>query len=68
MADAFDTIVIVSDPRAVPGRADRLAYADDYRLLERRWLKAPTAVRDLPLMRDRVLCPRRRAEPAEGGA
>jgi uncharacterized SAM-binding protein YcdF (DUF218 family) len=80
MVDAFDTIVIVSDPLhgararryAVaqrPDLADRLAFAGDYRLLERWWLKAPIAVHEFAaLIRDRVLCPRRRAEPAEGDA
>jgi uncharacterized SAM-binding protein YcdF (DUF218 family) len=69
MADTFAGIVIVSDPvhasrarrYAVmqrPDLADRLAFADDYRFLERWWLKVPSAAHELvALMRDRVRTP-----------
>jgi uncharacterized SAM-binding protein YcdF (DUF218 family) len=67
MVDTFDTIVMVSDPvhaararrYAVSQRPDlagRLAFADDYRFLERWWLKTPIAAHELlVLVRDRVL-------------
>ena len=54
LVEAFDTIVIASDPlhawrsrrylaRQRPDLGRRLAFADDYRLLERWWLKLPIA-------------------------
>jgi len=69
LADSFDTIVIVSDSLHVararryaaaqrPDLADRLAFADDYRFLERWWLKVPVAAYELgALLRDRRLRP-----------
>jgi uncharacterized SAM-binding protein YcdF (DUF218 family) len=61
MAETFDTIMIVSDPlhaararRYVavqrPDLAGRLVFADDYRCLERWWLKAGVVVRELAVL------------------
>lgn len=78
MADTSGTIVIVSDPLHAararryateqrPDLAGRLAFADDYRFLERWWLKTPVAVYELAAQaRDRVLHCRRREESAAG--
>lgn len=74
MAEKFDTIMIVSDPLHAararryavaqrPDLAGRLAFADDYRRLERWWLKVPIALHELgAVMRDRTLHPGHRGE------
>jgi uncharacterized SAM-binding protein YcdF (DUF218 family) len=66
MAETSGTIMIVSDPLHAararryaaaqrPDLAGRLAFADDYRFLERWWLKVPIAVHELAaVIRDRV--------------
>jgi uncharacterized SAM-binding protein YcdF (DUF218 family) len=78
MAHNFDTIMIVSDPLHAararryavtlrPDLAGRLVYADDYRFLERWWLKAPAAAYELAaLMRDRVPCQARHERFSRG--
>ncbi len=75
MTDAFGWVVLVSDPlHAVRARryaveqrpdiAGRLLLADDYRFLERWWLKAPVALYELAaLVRDRVRQPHREKGP-----
>ncbi len=58
LIEAFDTIIIASDPlhawrshrylvRHRPDLGARLVFADDYRLLERWWLKLPIAAFEL---------------------
>jgi uncharacterized SAM-binding protein YcdF (DUF218 family) len=66
LIEAFDTIVIASDPlhaarsrrylvKQRPDLAVRLVFADDYRLLERWWLKLPIAAYELLIVaRDRL--------------
>jgi DUF218 domain len=76
MAEAFDTIVIASAPAHAararryartqrPDLAGRLAFADDYRCLERWWLKLGVVARELgALIADPVLHPGRLRPPA----
>ncbi len=58
MVDRYDAIAIASDPmhaararryalKQRPDLADRLLFADNYRFLERWWLKVPTAMYEL---------------------
>jgi uncharacterized SAM-binding protein YcdF (DUF218 family) len=58
LIEAFETIVIASDPlhasrsrrylvKQRPDLGARLVFADDYRVLERWWLKLPIAVYEL---------------------
>jgi len=58
MVDGYDAIAIASDPMHAararryaleqrPDLADRLIFADNYRVLERWWLKVPTAMYEL---------------------
>lgn len=66
LIEAFDTIVIASDPlhasrsrrylvRQRPDLGVRLVFADDYRVLERWWLKLPIAAYELVVVaRDRL--------------
>lgn len=66
LIEAFDTIVIASDPlhasrsrrylaKQRPDLGVRLVFADDYRVLERWWLKLPIAVYELlAVTRDRL--------------
>jgi uncharacterized SAM-binding protein YcdF (DUF218 family) len=66
LIEAFDTIVIASDPvhasrsrrylaEQRPDLGVRLVFADDYRVLERWWLKLPTAAYELTIVaRDRL--------------
>jgi uncharacterized SAM-binding protein YcdF (DUF218 family) len=66
LIEAFDTIIIASDPlhasrsrrylaQQRPDLGRRLAFADDYRPLERWWLKLPIAAYELTIVaRDRL--------------
>jgi uncharacterized SAM-binding protein YcdF (DUF218 family) len=82
LVEAFDTIVIASDPvhasrsrrylvKQRPDLGMRLVFADDYRPLERWWLKLPTAAYELTIAaRDRLRPGRasRAAAQSSGGA
>jgi uncharacterized SAM-binding protein YcdF (DUF218 family) len=72
LIEAFDTIVIASDPvhawrsrrylvKQRPDLGVRLVFADDYRVLERWWLKLPTAVYELTIVARARLRPGRAA-------
>lgn len=66
LIEAFDTIVIASDPlhasrsrrylvKQRPDLGGRLVFANDYRMLERWWLKLPIAAYELAIVtRDRL--------------
>ena len=66
LIEAFDTVIIASDPlhasrsrrylaKQRPDLGRRLVFADDYRLLERWWLKLPIAAYELAIVtRDRL--------------